>query len=92
MKVKDFVGSEAIHDSYGLVFVDSAPARSKTQVDITVLQRGKGWNEATEQYRRYFVGSYLQKDGSRSLRWAFTNTDEYGIKDQVHINTLIPKF
>ena len=92
MKVKDFIGSEAIHDSYGLVFVDSAPPRSKTMVNITVLQRGKGWNEATEKYRKYRMTTIWNPDGSRTLRWGFTNRDEYGIKDQVHINTLIPKF
>jgi len=88
MKVADFVGDYATHKDYGKVFVDSAPPRSKAMVDITVVQRGKGWNEATERYEKYFVGSYLQRDGNRSLRWGFTNKDEYGQKDLVHINSL----
>lgn len=88
MRVKDFVGDYAIHKDYGRVFVDDAPPRSKAMVNITVVQRGVGWNEATEAYEKVFLGSFLQEDGSRSLRWGFTNNDEYGTKDQVHIKSL----
>ena len=92
MKPKDLLGEEAIHDDYGLVFVDSAPPRSKAMVNITVLQRGKGWDEYQQKYKKYFRGAFAQPDGSKSLRWGFTNRDEYGIKDTVHINSLIIKF
>lgn len=88
MRPKDFVGEFAIHEHYGRVFVDSAPPRSKAMVNITCKQRGKGWHEPSETYRRYFIGAFLMEDGSRSLRWGFTNRDEYGEKDTVHINTL----
>ena len=88
MRVSDFIGKQCIHDTLGKVRVDSAPPRSKTQVEITVLQRGKGWDEFSETYKRYFVGSYLQKEGFRSLRWGFTNIDNYGDKDEVSIETL----
>jgi hypothetical protein len=92
MTAKDFIGEEAIHKNYGLVFVDNARQNSRTLVNITVLQRGKGWNKTLERYERYKVGVYLQKDGSRSIRWAFTNRDEHGIKDVVHIDSLEIKF
>ena len=92
MRPKDFVGEQAIHEYYGLVRVDSAPPRSKAMVNITVLQRGKGWDEFSQTYKRYFVGSTLQKDGNRSLMWSFTQRDEYGTKDTVHIDTLEIKF
>jgi len=88
MKVSDFVGDYAIHKNYGKVFVDSAPPRSKAMVNITVKQRGKGWNEATNSYEKYFVGSHLLKDGQRSLRWRLTNKDEHGVTDLVHIKSL----
>lgn len=88
MKVVDFVGNPAKHEYYGEVFVDSAPPRSKAMVNITVTQRGEGWNESIKRYEKYFIGSRLQKDGSRSLRWGFTNKDEYGKQDQVHIKSL----
>lgn len=88
MKVKDFIGDYAKHKDYGKVFVDSAPPRSKAMVNITVVQRGKGWDNAIERYVKYFIGAFLQVDGTRSLRWGFTNRDEYGTKDQVHIKSL----
>lgn len=92
MKVADFVGNEAVHDYYGLVMVDGAPARSKTQVTITVLQRGKGWNEDTQLYEKYKETVTLQEDHSRSLKWRITHRDEFGVTDTVHINTLVIKF
>lgn len=89
MKVADFIGDYAIHEYYGRVFVESAPPRSKAMVNIVVKQRGKGWKENIEQYVRYFVGSYLQKDGCRTLRWDITRRDDYGVKDLVHIKSLL---
>lgn len=88
IRVKDFLKKYAVHKDYGRVFVDSAPARSKAMVDITVVQRGHGWNEAKEVYERYQQASIWHSDGSRTLRWGITHTDEYGTKDRVHINTL----
>lgn len=88
MRVADYVGKYAIHEHYGEVFVDDAPPRSKAMVNITVTQRGRGWNESTETYERYKDTVILQEDGSRSLRWRTTHTDEYGTKDQVHIKSL----
>lgn len=88
MKISDFIGDYAIHDHYGKVFVIDAPKRSRAMVNIKVVERGPGWNEAKNQYERFFIGATLQRDGSRSLRWGFTNKDEYGVKETVHIKTL----
>lgn len=88
MKVKDFVGKQAIHSTYGKVWVDSAPPRSKAMVNITVTQRGKGWNDAREIYEKYRDLTLWHANGSRTLRWGYTNRDEYGVKDQVHIKSL----
>ncbi len=92
MTPKDFIGSEAIHDEYGLVFVDSAPPRSKAMVNITVKQRGKGWNEDEQRYKKYRNLTTLNHDMSRTLSWGLTRKDEYGITETVHINTLVIKF
>ncbi len=88
MRVADFVGKEAIHKDYGRVFVDSAPKGSKAKVNITVIQRGKGWNDITQEYERYQLPTIWNGDGTRNLRWKYTNKDEYGVKDQVHIKEL----
>lgn len=89
MKVKDCVGKEAIHKDYGRVLVTSAPPKSKTTVNIKVIQRGPGWNEVTETYRRYKLPTVVDPiTGNPSLRWGFTNRDEYGIEDQCHIKDL----
>jgi hypothetical protein len=89
MRVVDYVGKEAVHDQYGRVMVIDAPPRSKAMVNIKVLQRGKGWDELSETYKRHKLTTrYDPKTGDRSLRWGFTNSDNYGEKDTVHINTL----
>lgn len=87
-KVKDFVGKNAIHPHYGLVSVDSAPPRSKAMVNITCIQRGKGWSEETERYGKYKMLTIWHSDGSRTLRWGYTHHDIHGTKDTVHINSL----
>lgn len=88
MTAKDYVGKEADHPYYGKVVVTGRPKRSKAMVEIRCIQRGPGWDDINQKYKKYFVGSYLQKDGSRSLRWGFTNTDQYGTEDTVHIESL----
>tara|TARA_R110000772_G_scaffold50518_2_gene116101 strand:+ start:3195 stop:3473 length:279 start_codon:yes stop_codon:yes gene_type:complete len=91
MKVADFIGQYAIHYHYGKVIVNDAPKRSKAMVNITVLQRGKGWNGVTDMYEIYKLPTVLYADGSRSIRRRLTHTDEYGIKDTVHIKSLTIK-
>ena len=88
MKVADFIGKEANHIHYGKVFVKSAPKGSKAMVDIIVTQRGKGWNEATQKYERFKLPSVPNEEGGFNLRWKFTNNDEYGIEERVHIKEL----
>lgn len=89
MRVKDYIGKTVRHREYGLVFVDSAKPRSKAMVNITVMQRAKGWCEFTEKYKRYFIGASLNSDHSRTLTWGFSHTDEYGIKDTINIKDIL---
>lgn len=88
MVVKDFIGKFANHNTLGRVYVDSAPKGSKKLVNIVVKQRGRGWDEITQSYKRFFIGAFLQKDGNRSLRWGFTTSDQFGHEDTVRIDTL----
>ena len=90
MRVKDYLKAGfATHQEYGKVAIVGAKTGAKTMVDIRVIQRGKGWNEMTEEYRRYFVCSTWSPAG-RTLHWDITRRDEYGQEDTVHINTLKP--
>lgn len=86
MKISDFVGDYAIHDYYGIVFVENAPPKSKAIVNITVKQRGKGWNESTQQYEMY--KNHVKRGEYISVQYNITKRDEYGVKDLVHIKTL----
>lgn len=88
MTAKDYVGKEADHPYYGRVVVTGRPKRSKAMVEIRCIQRGPGWDELEQRYKKFFVGSSLQEDGNRSLRWRITNRDQYGEKETVHIESL----
>jgi len=89
MTVKDWIKlGEAHHRDYGRVSIVGAKKGSKTMVDVMCIQRGKGWCEYTETYKRYLEQSVLRPDGSRSLFYAITQRDEYGMTDTVHIKTL----
>lgn len=90
MKVKDFIGKYATHDFYGEVFVESAPKGSKVMVNVTVTQRGKGWDDATETYRKYKEVKLNPDEcpGAKTIVFHKTKTDYYGTKEQVHIKTL----
>lgn len=88
MRVKDWIKEGfATSSQYGKVAIVGAKSGSKTQVDIRVVQRGQGWCEMTEEYRRYFSGATWSPAG-RSLHWGLTRVDEYGMTDTVHIKTL----
>lgn len=90
MNIRKLVGQEMIHPDLGRVLIESVPRKAKTSVNIKVVQRGPGWNDATQQYERFFVGASLQQDGSRSLRWGLTHRDEYGHQERVSVNDLTP--
>lgn len=88
MKADKFVQKEVISKDYGKVFVEGKVKGSRTLVNVKVLQRGKGWDDTTQQYTKYFRGKTIQDDGSYSLNWGYTHRDEYGKTDTVHIKTL----
>jgi len=58
--------------------VDGIHEGSRVYVDVTVVDRGKGWSEKTQSYRCYTC----------SLGWSRGENREFGQKDHVHFNTL----
>jgi hypothetical protein len=90
MKVKDFIGKEAIHKDYGRVLVTSAPPRSKTTVNIKVIQRGPGWDEALQKYKpvRTVRDNPDAGPGAKTIHYYTTRNDEYGVEDECHIKDL----
>lgn len=90
MSLRKMVGKEMLHPDFGRVLITSVPKKAKVSVNIKVVQRGPGWHEPSETYRRYFIGAFLMEDGSRSLRWGLTHRDEYGHEEKISINDLTP--
>lgn len=93
LRPKDFVGKYATHVKHGEVFVDSVPPRSKAMVNITITQRGPGWNDSTETYSRVLrtTPNIDECEGAKTLYWYKTKRDDYGVKELVHINELTIK-
>lgn len=90
MRVADYIkAGYAIHKDYGKVAITGALSGAKAMINVRVIQRGRGWNYITQQYERYFVGSFWSPSG-RTLKWGYTNKDQYGATDTVHIKTLKP--
>ena len=82
------IGAVLRHDYYGRVMVTGAEPKSRVKCEIKCIQRGPGWDESTQSYKRYKLLTNWNGDGSRSLRWSFTNRDNFGTTDVVHIKTL----
>lgn len=82
MKPSDFVGKVCIHDQLGRVTVDSVVEKSRTMVNVTVIQRGKGWDEIKQKHTGY------NPKGLSGGVWARGENREFGNKDFVHIKTL----
>ena len=82
------VGKSMNHPFYGSVHVDSVVTGSFTKVNITCTQRGPGWDQISQSYKRFKKPTILQSDGSRSLNWGHTNHDQYGKKDVCHVDDL----
>tara|TARA_R110000803_G_scaffold78075_3_gene143134 strand:- start:12353 stop:12634 length:282 start_codon:yes stop_codon:yes gene_type:complete len=91
MRSKKFVGKEYLHPDLGRVFVESAINRVK--VEITCLQRAKGWNDAKECYQRYKEPTPILNThySGHIIRWNINreSNDQYGHKDLCHIDKLI---
>lgn len=73
-----FVGKIKIHDTLGKVSVDSVHNNSRVLVNITIMDRGKGYNEISGTYK-----GVRTKTG-----WYRCQNREFGNKDVTHIKHL----
>ena len=81
--IKEFKeGLEATHKDLGKVVMTSRVDGSRTLVNVRCIQRGKGWDESRQQYRRVTT----MKNGT--VTRTLTRRDEYGHEDTVHIKEL----
>ena len=72
------VGKIKRHSTLGKVSVDRVHGVGRTKVEVTVLERGKGWCDKTETYV-----------GVKSKRgWMRGQNRDFGSKHIVHINDL----
>lgn len=88
--LKKLEGKEVHHPEFGRCIVTKVPKRSRVNVEIKVIERGPGWNEAIQRYEPYRE-IYLNPDecpGALSIHWRLTRRDEYGHKELVNVNSL----
>jgi len=76
----ELIGKTFTHPQLNLVIVDGVVTGSRTKVNITVLDKGKGWNEKTQSYKGY----------KNSVGWMRGENRQYLFKDTVHIKDLKP--
>lgn len=74
-----YVGKVLKHPDLGNVTVDSTHEGSRVLVDVSVIDRGKGWNEIKQTYTGH----------KNSVGWMRGENRQFGHKDVVHINTLV---
>tara|TARA_R110000772_G_scaffold66676_2_gene148346 strand:- start:101 stop:391 length:291 start_codon:yes stop_codon:yes gene_type:complete len=93
-KAEQLVGKTMIHKDLGKVKVLSSFNKSRTKVEIEVIQRAKGWDENSEKYKPIkrvipnfnVLGEEIGKS-IRSKTYRHENS-QYGHKDVCHINDL----
>lgn len=78
MAIKDYLNKKFIQDNLGLVKVVSIAPKSRTQVAVKVLDKGKGWDKT----KKIFKGVRT------STGWYRGENREYDNVDTVHIKTL----
>lgn len=90
MSIKKHINKEATHSELGRVTIISVPPKSRTRLNIRVLQRGKGWDEPSQTYRPV-KRVRLNPDagpGAKSIFWDLCRRDQYNHEDEVHIDEL----
>lgn len=66
------------HDDLGKVTVDSVEPKSRTLLNVTCIDRGKGWNEISQSYTGV----------KTSVGWYRGENREFNSKHLVHYNKL----
>jgi hypothetical protein len=78
MSLSEKIGKRFTHDTLGKVQVVAVVEKSRTKVQVSILDRGKGYNKKTKKY-----------SGVRnSVGWYRGQNRQYGNVDEVHIKTL----
>lgn len=80
-KNEDYVGKVMSHPQLGVVSVDGITENTRVYVEVTCLDRGKGWNEIKQAYTGV----------KNSVGWYRGENREFGTKHTVHINDLTKK-
>ena len=75
---RQLVGKVRTHSQLGKVTVNKVHEGSRVFVDVTVIDRGKGWNKERQAYTGH----------TNSVGWMRGENREFGNKDTVHIKTL----
>jgi len=93
MKAKDYVGKINKHYALGHVKIMSVVEKSRTMVNIIVVQRAKGWCSETGRYNKILTIKSTPH-GGKSLRWDkySDKNSQFGHIDVCHIKDLIPAF
>jgi hypothetical protein len=89
-RASELVGKTMVHKDLGTVKVLGAVDNSRTQVEIEVLQRAKGWDEESETYKRVKSVRGNTKHSGKTIQWKTYNDShsQYGHEDVCHINDL----
>lgn len=87
MRTDNYIGKVLNHPQLGKVTVDSKVANSRTMVEVTVIDRGEGWNELKQRYTGVTKHGVDFK-GRKTTSWQRGENKQFGHKDIVHINTL----
>ncbi len=87
MKADQYVGKIFTHCELGKVAVDSKLAKSRTLVEVTVIDRGAGWDEIKQSYTGV-KHTVLDNEGGAINNWSRGENRQFGFKDVVHFNTL----
>lgn len=75
---KKLVGKVKTHTTLGKVTVDSIQNNSRVMVNVTVIDRGKGYDEISSTYKGVRI----------STGWYRGENRQFGHKDVVHIKDL----
>lgn len=81
------VGKVFSHPVLRKVIVDNVHGKSRVLVDVTVIDRGDGWDEIKQQYTGIRT-TYVNKRGEVCSHWRRGENHSYGEKDTVHMNSL----
>lgn len=79
---------EMIHSTLGKVFVEKAVENSRTKVVVTVLDRGKGWDDLRQSYKGVRTVTKNLFGHTESQTWSRGENYTHGQTDEVHINSL----